>query len=293
MKTIIIGGGISGLIALYYIKDSILITPEIGGQFNSSILQGPRYLYDVKENRKLLQDLKIKVKKEVVKVGYFYNNNLYHTTTKQLLRRYANITHRKLTPSTMNGGKNYINILDVDINKVISKIYKVCSKRIYFDKVKRIIVDENTIITEKGTTFIYHRLVNTIARDIFEELCGYKSKRKYFRSCYFSHIIFKDDCYNKLFKSCDFIYVIDRKFLFHRLFKNKNDIIVESLGELKNNNLYKVINFKKLDRCKLISQNINKFKRKNILHLGRFASVNPKTKIHHTIEEIRKWIFGN
>jgi len=72
----VLGGGIAGLIFTYFNKNLILISKDIGGQFNNNFDLGPRFFHNSYFSRKLLKELNIPIRKEKIKVGYsrFLNN---------------------------------------------------------------------------------------------------------------------------------------------------------------------------------------------------------------------------
>ncbi|MEK6881099.1 MAG: FAD/NAD(P)-binding protein, partial [Nanoarchaeota archaeon] len=67
---IVLGGGIAGLIFAFYNKNFTVISPDVGGQMGNGFSLGPRYLHDIPESRKFLNDLNIEIKEITVNVGY-------------------------------------------------------------------------------------------------------------------------------------------------------------------------------------------------------------------------------
>ena len=91
MNKYIIGAGLNGLIASYYLKDYYLIDKKenIGGQFVSKFPLGPHFIHYNKKFEKLLKELKIKYTIKVAKTAYYYKQKIHKKLTKEMIKEYS------------------------------------------------------------------------------------------------------------------------------------------------------------------------------------------------------------
>ena len=192
-KKLIIGGGISGLVWKFYNPDYQIISPEVGGLFAKTHLV---WLHDTVETRKLLTDLGWQnVDKSTKKsyTGYFYkgwisdniSNEINLVMIQKKMTDWNQPLETEFIPKTRDlslsypGGFNFMNVLDVDLEEVITRLRK--NSNVFKGRVVEI--GKNAVIIKPPEGDLipvkYDHLVTTIPAPFFWSSWGTPKEFKY------------------------------------------------------------------------------------------------------------------
>ncbi len=186
-KKFIIGGGISGLVFQFYNPEFTIITPDIGGIYNSYVV----IIHDTVETRKLLSDLGYENVDKLHKrdyMGYYNNGWISEELTPDLsllliqkkMSKWNELVDTSFIPKSYEmstrGSKtvNYMNVLDIEPHEIITKLN---------DKHGPILNGFVTKVTDKILTYKerwegpeveleYDELVTTIPAPLFWKAYG-------------------------------------------------------------------------------------------------------------------------
>jgi len=294
-KNYIIGSGISGLIAAFYLEDYTIISKNIGGQFKNSLTEveelGPRFLYDNELNRKLLKDLDIKHIPIEVKVGCLYEGEVLTEFTDELKKKYYKKSRRNslknIVSGTMNSGRTKLRILDCNFSEIITKLHKLLKNRIIDDDVVSIDELNNVITTSSGKKLNFNKVISTVNYEIYKSLTKKEDDERYFTNVCFTFVRINDEEFNERIKGYKFVYVLDDKYDFYRItnLDNKNFYVLESRKVLNVSKNQEVVNSIFLKNCKIIKdKKLEDIKK--ITFLGRFAQIDSSIKIHDVIKKV-------
>jgi hypothetical protein len=303
-KKIIIGGGISGLLALHYNKDAVLFeaSNSIATDFLNDLF--PKYIHCKQNILELYEELKIIPQKEEFKIKVYYksdeidffSNNLTDLQKAIIYEDYCNKKYEKIKENKMNGFVSGNNEKFYIKNKkeLIKKLHRENMKRIFL-KYKAINIDlkSKLIHFDRGKTFSYDTLISTIPIDIFSRLtcsdvniselnlslvcCILKNRRHEF--------------FNR-----DFIYVPDLNYTFHRInvCKEKRMITFELCNDTSCSfDIYAFLHEKNLEYKKIFEIDYKipyvnqEVKIDGVKFLGRFATGDYEIQVSDILEELR------
>jgi hypothetical protein len=308
MTTVILGAGITGLLAKFYIKDSILIGNEIGGE-NSRVNfpLGPRFLKKTKETLDLLEDLNLPVKEKTVKIGYYYNNRVHDTIPKGLIAKYYEKT-RGITldfddvpESTMSNGDNVFSALDVNFDLLIStiksRIFENSSNNIIVDNIKKINLEKQNLKGERNI-YEYDVLINTIPLPDFVKISKIKTSINFeYLPITYLYVKCMNDNLDLKFDGYSYIYFPEEYTKFYRITKTCNSkFVFEFPLIIKPNQLRKHINLKYFMFLNVYYSKYGHFKElkkdsislpNNVKMLGRYAEWR-HLRVHDTLKRIRE-----
>lgn len=284
--TYIIGAGLNGLIAAYYLKNCFIIddVSKIGGQFANSFSLGPRYIRKDENFIKLLKELKIRYKIKKIRIGYHYQGKIHHKLNRAMKKEYAIKTRNsKDDKSFLCDKNNNFEYLDFDYKTLITKLYNSVHNRFIDEQIKKIYVNDNCMFCECNKCIIYtNKLISTIHYKDFCKLMNvnYVSKNK---DIYF-YLLKRT---KKDYKNYDFIYFIDKNNPINRItYQDKYKIIESPSDFVVSEDM--IIQKTKLTDYKLSNKNkIKKFR--NIFFLGRYANLDNSKRINSIFEDI-KWL---
>jgi len=171
-KNYILGFGISGAIASYYLPNFYVITEPIPRPFP----RGPQYLYDDPLTRKLMKDLEMDLSTRTVKVGYKDGKKVV-PPNEELLRKYHRAT-RGLDPDEEWLKAHLIKefqIIDVTFDDIVQRIYDEVQERIIIDSIISIDLEKKQLIGVNGE-YKYKNLISTIPYPFFASMAGTKLK---------------------------------------------------------------------------------------------------------------------
>lgn len=289
MNKIIIGGGISGLIAAYYNDDYLIISKDIGGQMANGYL-GPRILEESKSSKQFLKDLGYPLIRKTANIGYQINNNIYpETDDNERMKYYKKSRCLKNTDdvpsSIMSSGKNHINYFEVEWDKIIQKMLLKIGNRIINHNVISIEEDNKKIILDDSSFVVYENIISTIPAPIFYKIINEDNDNnfKYIPKLFIIVSTMKFPFFCNLY---DYIYYITN-FKFHRITKIGKYLAVEYTTEEDLDNILSEWEFEleasfKLKYGQIVSGSVDDFE--NIEFLGRYAEWNHKIKINDVLD---------
>lgn len=302
---VILGGGISGLIALHYNSDAVLF--EAGNSIASDFLEGlfPKYVHCSLNVTNLCKELNVKIKKErfVIQIIYkgkeinFFNNFLSGAEKIEIYNDYCYKKYGEIKQNKMNGfvsGENeryYVRNKD----ELVKKLYHTNKSKIFLRyKANEIDLKNHVITFEKNRFIEYDNLISTIPIDIFYLISNVQAIVEMLQlnllCCYIKnrrHELLEND----------FVYVPDSNYTFHRIniHKDKKILIFEFCDDTSCP--FDMSSF--LGEKKFIVKNTfekrylfpcvkNPISIENVKFLGRFATGDYEIKIDNVIEEMEK-----
>ena len=308
MTTVILGAGLTGLLAKFYIKDSILIGDEIGGENSrANFPLGPRFLKKTKETLDLLEDLNLPVKEKTVKIGYYYNNRVHDIIPKNLIVKYYEKTRGisldsyNVPESTMSNGNNVFSALDVNFDLLIStlksKISENSSNNIIIDNIKKINLKKQLLKGEKNT-YKYDVLITTIPLPDFIKISKIKTSINFeYLPITYLYLKCMNDNLDLRFDGYSYIYFPEKNIKFYRITKTNNSkFVFEFPFIIKPTQLRKHINLKYFMFLNVYYSKYGHFKElkkdsisfpNNIKMLGRYAEWR-HLRVHDTLRRIRE-----
>jgi len=304
-ESIIVGGGITGLIWAFYHPRFKIFTPLVGGQFSKKQLV---LLHDTVETEKLMKDLGLTAKKRAVKLGFYYkgwvhdyqNEKINEIVIKKKMTEWDKpLSNLKTTSSSMSTADiddlQILNILDVDLNEVIKKLETTA-------KIVNAIVTEinpTSVITKlepdsKDFQYVkYDKLVSTIAAPYFWKTwkgpANFNSLQ--FEALPTTNVEIKE-CPQYFDSDYDIIYY-DDSVPFSRVSKMENSYVIEFTGEVPEQWCKEMTEKASLT---MLNRNVVKFGRifenvknsspsKNIVFSGRFSQWKYGIVVEHVIKQ--------
>lgn len=310
-KNVIIGGGIAGLVAAFYIKDSIVIDKNPLGQLAAQMSLGPRLINVSSSTEKFCNDffqenpILFNFVKNNAKIGYEFNRIVRKDFSDEFREKYINITRGKNSKSTsyLSGGKtsieyfslkgfdefSNINTFKFIFEEILYQLIK--EKRIIFEYVNGISINFNKVICEK-TIVEYDFLISTIRADKFKTLIDKKISDfifsnnefvllpKFFYKCKYNQKQFENS------KNFNYIYSIDSEFTRKTYFNGY--IVYETTSAVSNNFIDECEIIKRFENVPLqIKENIFFENRiRNVFFSGRFAEWNHSIKLNENISRV-------
>lgn len=285
---VIIGGGISGLIAAFYNEDYFLISKDIGGQMVNNFL-GPRILEIDEYSEMFLDDLGIEKVEKVAKIGFMDSEEVKTESDSDFRLKYylkSRCLDKALNipDSIMSQGKNYINYYDVDWNYVVDKIKSKIKDKIINSNVSYIDVESNTLLLDDGRIIEYEDIISTIPAPIFYKLINETAGVEF---KFIPKLFIVVDKINIDMKNFDYVYCLGNN-KFHRITKiNDNKYAIEYTTKERYENIIKNWYPSPKTYCQvlygqIVSGKVDSFD--NISFVGRFAEWKHGIKINNVIE---------
>lgn len=302
-KNIILGSGIAGLIAAYYLQEyNIIIGDRVGGAFNAHFKLGPQYLHKTKETEKLLDDLKLYPDEKEIKVGFYYNNSVHDNCPKSLRKKYFEKTFEskdEIPPHVLGGGKDFI-AFDIDIKDVVNVLAQKLKDKIVVDTIHKIHVKENKLLSWQKE-YDFSKCISTIPAPVFFRLANINGTEFKYKTCIF---VLAKTTKKDIVENYDFVYFIDDDFRFSRITNLGNNnrvyeflamipvrhefmelIPVDVLEEyLLPNTEYISMYFQKYGKI-IKDLNLEGFGKVNFL--GRWAQWSGNILTHHVIKRVK------
>jgi hypothetical protein len=308
MTTIILGAGLTGLLARFYIKDSILIGNEIGGEnLRVNFPLGPRFLKKTKETLDLLEDLNLPIKEKTVKIGYYYNNKIHNTIPKNLIAKYYKKTRGifvepdKIPDSAMSNRENVFSALDVNFDLLIStiksKILENSSNGVIVDNIKKIDLEKQVLKGERNH-YKYDVLINTIPLPEFVKISKIRIPIEFeYLPITYLYVKCMNNNLDLKFNGYSYIYFPEECIKFYRITKTDNSkFVFEYPFIIKPIKVRKYINFKYFICLNIYYSKYGHFKEleknsislaNNVKMLGRYAEWR-HLRIHDVLKRIRE-----
>jgi len=172
-QTLILGGGISGAVAAYYMKDALVITDKMGGQVGNKFTLGPKLLHCTPNTARLMDDLHYPLTARTVHVGYCVEGKYVDKLPEKYRAQYYAKTRGRSDPpkSAMSGGQQVFTAWETPLSVVLSILLHSIEKgRVVLDGIKRIDLQLKTVETAGGGTFSFDRLITTLPLPVFYKL---------------------------------------------------------------------------------------------------------------------------
>ena len=313
-NNVILGGGISGLIGLHYIKDSILFEAQdsLAKDFLDNVF--PKFIHYNDRTESLFEELDLNVKVERFNVGIyedgkiydFFNDGFPEEKRQDVYNKYCLKKYGKIVEGKMNGylsgnfERNYIeNKFDL-----INKIKDTYSDRIALnhrvDKIdtKNKEVYFNNDLFLKTNDVSYDKLISTIPLNFFSRLADAKFTFKDIH-LKLASVLIEDDNKLESLDDWNFIYVTDDYYDFHRIIINKGKgcIIYEFNNDVQD--MSQCVEFTKKFYSNVGAYSFREFKFNvlkdnkteiyipDVYFLGRFSTGNYAVKIEEVVDGAR------
>jgi len=275
----ILGGGISALIFNFYHKDYTIISPDVGGQFNSNFNLGPRYLHKNKYTEKFLQDIKLQYKERIVNVGYVNEFGELCIPDESYRRKYYMKSRHidnleKYDSSIMTSFKNSFEIYDIDFKLLIDKLSNI---KYINGNVKSInLHDKKLLVNNKELN--YNKIVSTIPLNIFNKMTSFTDEIFQKQDM----IYIKSNEYDINISDYDYVYDIRKDKPWHRVSKDKG--FIYDLCSYSFDFPFDVLALKELNGSQIISTT-NNYEPEDVLFLGRYGEWKHNIKIEDVIQK--------
>lgn len=232
-KTYILGGGISGLIAGYYLGLPV-ISKDVGGQMSTKTnwSLGPRYFHVDEFSTKLLKDLGIKARKETQTIGY--NLNGFCKKTEEFRQAYYAKSRKnteKYSPKSLSGGSSELQSYDIDWDNLISAL-ALQTRNIISQNVCAINLQKKMLTLEDGSVLPYEELISTIPAPAFYKLCNVLPQKP-FNSLPKTFVLTMDHGWRRIVRNFNYVYYAGDE-PFHRVTREPNmpwHLVYEFVGE--------------------------------------------------------------
>lgn len=301
VKTIILGGGIAGLIWAYY-NEGVVVSPEFGGQMASHFNLGPRFLHKTEYAERFLEELDIKYKLKTIKVGYCYNGELFSQIPNQKFideyyKKSRGIKDENVKdPTAMSGKLESFEALIIDFNEIINKLVSKLDKegRLLESSVTAIDIYEKVIIVNNGMSYSYDNLVNTMPLNVFSELLIDTEfhKPEEFKCSPITYVLVRDIDRPIVADGFDYIYMPDEDVPHHRITLGKETSVLDWFGHHTKEGCIEKYKDKFIDCRTLWNAQILPFDKPiglpNVKFVGRYGTWNRSWKTEKVIEEAFK-----
>lgn len=286
----VLGGGISGLLFAFYNPDYVIISPDVGGKLSNNSISATILIHDSPETRRLLADLGLPLKLKTHIIKYYIDGSLRDVITTKERKK---IISKKMKTNQVKGflGKdktlsyndNYIPILDIDYQLLISKLQK--RVKIINDKAIRITPEE--IICEKSR-YPYNQLISTVPAPVFWKL--YKEERN-LTSMPVTFVVSKTNPLPTVNTNWDLVYFGDQKLPYSRVNLMKDGLyLYEFTGKIEKDEIKRKLpdlNISKYfcDTNGIVKSDLNNIPPPKVRFLGRFATWDHRIKIQEVIRQ--------
>lgn len=285
--SVILGGGIAGLLKAYFEPEAILISDQIGGQFNSPFQLGPKYLHVDEYSKRFFSEIGLKPNIKKIKIGFYYKNELHNINTEENRKLYFKKTRGKDKPyqSSMSADATEFDSFDIKIDKIIDLLKNKIQNNIILGKVSNINSKERTISINR-IKLKYKTLISTIPLNVFLLLNSKPEIAKEFKTYPTTFVLSSKKTSDKI-KEYDYVYFSESEYLFHRVTRTPRGLVLEFKGD----NIPKIDT--EIDRYILktgqLIQNVIKIDLENVEFFGRYATWDHSILIN----KLLKKLYGN
>jgi hypothetical protein len=222
-KTIILGGGISGLVALNYTPGAVLYERNKLPAIDLTDDTFPKYIHSNFDTVAFCSDIGVVPKIVPFKIGIYYRRKIHDFFTPVLTQEecyslygeYCVKKYGKLEVDKMNGfisGRReecYIS----NKNEIVEKLFKKNHERIHLDSKVTEINTRKKYIVVNGEQEGYDNLISTLPIHIFSELSSVQCPVDFMNlKCVLIEAEMKSDI-----SQYNFIYVVDEHYRFSRV----------------------------------------------------------------------------
>lgn len=303
----ILGSGIVGMIACFYLKDFIVLTKG-KGQDGTRI--GPKIIKKTPFTEKFIEKLNRKTKgtnytihPRQFKCSYNVNGKLTQKITEEQTRQYIMKTRgdsdiEKFKRNALNDGMASMEGYYMDEVYIALSSTRDAKIRRMFMNIKKLdtkhgrIEGNNPSIGNIEMSVNYERLINTLPAHLFNYLISGDKEKLYSPKSEIIILIVRSEELVKSLENNNFVYYVDKNIPYYRISKiGHNMVAVETKKPFFPAKVfkerYRIINTIKLPFGK-ISDNIRPRLRTNISHLGRYANNDNGLRVHDVIEMFEK-----
>ena len=275
IDTIILGGGIAGLLAGFR-TEGLVITRKVGGQMEKPL--GPRYLYDGIHVREFLDVLGVKWSPKKVYWGYVYKGNIFSGIPPTPVRKRYNLKVRGRSSAKCMLAPNPIPILDINWVDFIRRLEK--EVEVVIDDIILVDLEDHRVVT-LFDEYKYRKLISTLPLPVFLELSGVETNSKIeWRPIYFARRRFLDEQWWRESAELSFLYVVDPIPRYYRVTKLEYpEVIVEYTSPTSDA-------IAELKYGKIVSGTAPYLGDLDCYFFGRYAEWKPEIKIHHLIYRV-------
>ena len=279
MTNYILGFGISGAIAAFYLDEFKVISKPI--KFSRFPL-GPQYIYDTPETRSLFEDLEIPIKTRTVKAGYLVNGKI-QPPNKEILSKYHYFIRGTLHDEKwlQEHLRWKFEVIDYPFADVVAKIYQVTADRIIEDEIISIDLEHKRLIGIFDE-YEYKKLICTIPLPELSTLAGIKTKLRW-KPIIVNLQNQKDvgvDIYSVDF---DYVYLMGRQP--YRITKLIEPYVV---AEYTTKDVPRALCTKIIPYGKIIEGKAPDLSEFDVYLVGRFARWDKNYKVHDAIRDVKK-----
>jgi hypothetical protein len=314
-KNYILGGGIAGLLAAYYLPDFYLVSDKLGGQSGEDVSLGPRLIKFDDYTKTLMRDLGVYPFVKKIFIGYLMDQRAYKDMPEGFREKYVKQTREVdvVEDSHLSSGQNTIDVFDVEYKLIVDKLIEFIKLKDKFveAKVERVDIEKKDLVAKRGDTELwlkYDKLINTLPLPLFYKLSNQQDKIVDFDALdtSFIQVLSTNPMDLKLAEHFDYIYVVGQ--LFHRytyLEKKSYKVtyILEYKGTVTEDNINllnehimnggaQIIDYKVIPKCQ-IKQSKNILEDSGVQMLGRYAQWNHGIKINELLKEIKERLLVN
>ena len=291
---IILGCGITGLIASQLIKNCIVL--ERSDIVASDFLDDsfPKFLHNNEIIRELYTALNIQPITKQFKIGIyespmcdFYDNDIDKKKAyeKYCIKKYGKIVEDKMNGFLANSVPSYIS----NKQQLIDTMYKTNQSKIFLhSEIKNIDLTEHSVLTN-DKKFFYDNLISTIPIDIFNKLASAEIKNiKYLTINVVVAFL------STPILDLDFIYVPDSNYSFHRIncSADRRKIVFEFAKQPSIEDCQRFLKDSKIESIDIKTFSFpitdEKVTLKNVYFLGRFSEGQYKLKVEDIIDAARQ-----
>ncbi len=243
MDTIIIGGGIAGLLYAFYNTDCTVLTDKVGGGFSAPFQLGPKYLHKTEKTERLLNDLNLAAPVKTIKVGFYYDGKINSVNTEENRKKYFEKT-RGITAepykSSMSEGSSEFEAYDLDLTELVGSLEKKIAGKgaLVLRKVTQVDLIDKHVVVEKENKIYFNKLVVTCPKPVFCNLIGQFDEAKQFLSYPTTFVKYPElgiagESLNisKDFENYDYVYFSQPNFLWHRATRIPGGFCFEYKGD--------------------------------------------------------------
>jgi len=286
----ILGGGLNGLIMAYYNPDFKVIDikpPKAKDHWTPETRDVMVQLHDTKENRILLDDLKIAYSPKVRDIKYFFNGKIYDScpeplVTEYVLKKLGNNKHMLTEDRTLTQASSRFKVLNCNLETVYRVLRKSVEDRIIeCDNINGI--KSSHIVVDRGTAYSYELLVSTLPAPVFwEKWAGVKPDKLELEFLSSTFLVEKEPP-GGVSKDDDFglMYFVDDR-PYHRVSHMSPDKYIYEFTGI--HETFPNSSIQRLAQFKTCPHNVPP---PNVLFAGRVATWRHWWKIEHTVKMAR------
>jgi len=279
MTNYILGFGISGAVAAFYLPNFKVITRPVHIGIH---LQGPQYIYDTSETRRLLKDLEIPINTKTIKAGYLVNGEIKPPSKEILIEYYRHVRGGSCDNRWLEEHLKWkFNILDCLFVDVIAKIYQLMQDNIIEDVIISVDLEHKRLIG-MFDEYKYDKLICTIPLPELSRLAGLKTNLKW-KPIVMAVQHKKDFSFDIYSTDFDYVYLVGKQP--YRISKFIDPYVV---SEYTTKEAPAAFYKKVIPYGKIIGGEVPDLSEFDVYLVGRFAKWDKTYKVHDAIRDVKK-----